>query len=109
MLIPPEADPVTPARMLTATASEIKGLSPPRSKTTSRSIAKAGNAATTAPKPTSDAVLKIGRTEALAPASSDVRKDARRVQFRATSTRMAVQSARMIDHSPSTFGRPTAP
>src|SRR5882757_8085132 len=38
-------------------------------RTQSRTITKAGSDATTAPKPTRLATLKMGRTEALAPAS----------------------------------------
>ncbi len=109
MLMPPEAEPVMPASTLTATASEISGFSPPMPSTPLRTSSKAGSAATTAPKPTSDAVLKIGSTEALAPSSSERVSAPSRLQWVAISTTMASVSARMIDHTPSTDGRPTAP
>ena len=68
MVRPPEAEPVSAARMLVATASETSG-PPSIASTQSRTTSKAGSAATTAPKPTRLATLSTGSTEALAPAS----------------------------------------
>jgi hypothetical protein len=49
MLMPPDADPVMPASALTATDSEIKGLSGAMPSTPSRRITKAASEAMTAP------------------------------------------------------------
>lgn len=69
--MPPDAEPVIPARRLTEIASEIRGLSPPIPITESRISAKADSEAMTEPNPTRLAVLKIGSSEAWAPASSE--------------------------------------
>ena len=74
---PPEAEPVSAASTLVATASETSG-PPSIDSTQSRTTAKAGSAATTAPKPTRLATLNAGRTEALAPASMLSRSAGRR-------------------------------
>ena len=66
--MPPEAEPVSAASTLVATASETSG-PPPIDSTHSRTIANAGSAATTAPKPTRLATVTTGSTDALAPAS----------------------------------------
>src|ERR1700689_3812954 len=74
MVNPPEAEPVSAASTLVATASDTSG--PPSIPTTqSRTTAKAGKAATTAPKPTRLATLSAGSADAFAPASS-VRRNA---------------------------------
>ena len=77
MVSPPEAEPVSAASMLVATASETSG-PPPIASTQSRTTSKAGIAATTAPKPTRLATLNAGSTEALAPASMLSRSAGRR-------------------------------
>ena len=64
---PPEAEPVRAASTFVDTASETSG-PPSIDKTHSRTMAKAGNAATTAPKPTRLATLRTGSTDAFAPA-----------------------------------------
>src|SRR5918993_210169 len=58
---PPDAEPVIPARTLTATASETSGyrLAP---RTHPWIVRKPGMVLITLPKPTSDAVLKIARS-----------------------------------------------
>src|SRR5262249_12312945 len=74
MVRPPEAEPVSAASTLVATASDTS--SPPSiDSTQSRTAAKAGSAATTAPKPTRLAMVTAGNTEALAPASMLARND----------------------------------
>ena len=60
-----------------ATASDTSG-PPSIPSTQSRTIANAGSAATTEPKPTRLATLSTGKTEALAPASMLSRKAGRR-------------------------------
>src|SRR5215472_11051188 len=61
---PPEAEPVRAAKRLVAIARETSG--PPAIDSTQlRTMANAGIAATTAPKPTRLATLSIGRTDAL--------------------------------------------
>src|SRR5262245_24737145 len=70
----PEAEPVSAARTFVATASETRG-PPSMDRTKSRTMAKAGSAATTAPKPKRLATLIAGSTEALAPASNVSRSD----------------------------------
>ena len=75
--IPPEAEPVSPASTFMATVSETSG--PPWiDSTASRTVAKAGMAATTAPKPTRLPTVRTGKTEELAPASMLSRKAGRR-------------------------------
>src|SRR6187200_1683759 len=101
MVRPPEAEPVSAARMLVATASETKG-PPPIPSTQSRTIWKAGTAATTAPKPTRLATLKIGSTEALAPASMVARRVGRRRKLSTTTARIAAASATATDQTPAT-------
>lgn len=59
-------------------ASETKGR-PLIPSTQLHTISKAGTAATTAPEPTRLATLKIGSTEALAPASVVARRVGRRL------------------------------
>src|SRR5262249_9963682 len=108
MVKPPEAEPVKAERTLVATASETSG-PPPIDRTQSRTTAKAGNAATTAPKPTRLATLRAGRTEALAPASIVSRNDGRRLQFNAITTAIAVARATTTAHTPPTAESDVAP
>ena len=80
-------------------ASETSG--PPEIDSThSRTIAKAGGAATTAPNPTRLATANIGNTEALAPASMLARRAGRRRQLKMMSVRLAVASATATDQTP---------
>src|ERR1700729_1658247 len=101
MVMPPEAEPVSAARMLVATASETRG-PPPIDSTQSRTTANAGSIATTAPNPTRLATLNAGNTDALAPASMLARKAGNRCQLSAISTRIDVASATATDHTPAT-------
>src|SRR4029078_4416458 len=94
-------DPVSAAKILVATARETRG-PPPMPSTQSRTISNAGRAATTAPKPTRLATLITGRTAAFAPASTEARKSGKRVRFRATTTRIATNSAIETDQIPPT-------
>ena len=73
-----------------------------RSSTQSRTTAKAGSAATTAPKPTRLATLNAGSTEALAPASMLSRNAGNRRRLTATTTTMAAASATATDQTPAT-------
>ncbi|MDT4868926.1 hypothetical protein FQZ97_1039230 [compost metagenome] len=66
--MPPEAVPVSAASAFIATTRETSG-PPGTSRTASRTKEKAGIAATTAPNPTRLAIVRIGSTEELAPAS----------------------------------------
>src|SRR6202035_3676733 len=84
-----------------ATASETSG-PPSIPSTQSRTIAKAGNAATTEPKPTRLATLRTGNTEALAPASIDARSDGSREKFTAIRTTTAAVKAVTTAHTPPT-------
>src|SRR6478672_12515064 len=88
MVNPPEAEPVRAARTFVAMASETSG--PPEiDSTQSRTIAKAGSAATTAPNPTRLATAKMGDTEAFAPASMLARRAVRRRQLKMMSVAQA--------------------
>src|SRR5262245_3249086 len=101
MVNPPEAEPVSAASTLVATASDTSG--PPSIPTTqSRTTAKAGKAATTAPKPTRLATLSAGRADALAPASTDWRNAGKRPRLQTTTTTMAAASATTTDQTPAT-------
>src|SRR5271167_4887241 len=108
MVNPPEAEPVSAARTFVAAASETRG-PPPIPRTQSRTTAKVGIAATTAPKPTRLATLSAGRTEALAPASMVSRKAGRRVRLMSTTTRIAAASAVTTAHTPPTAESDVAP
>ena len=94
---PPEAEPVSAARMLVATASDTSG-PPPMPSTASRTTSNAGSAATTAPKPTRLATLIAGSAEALTPASMVARRSGMRRKLRASTVRIAQVSA--VDHRP---------
>ena len=69
-----------------ASASETSG-PPPIDSTQSRTIAKAGIAATTAPKPTRLATLITGNTDAVAPASTVSRSAVSRLRLTAAASR----------------------
>src|ERR1700721_553406 len=106
--MPPEAEPVRAASTLVATASETNG--PPSIESTqSRTVANAGNIATTAPKPTRLATLSTGKTEALAPASILSRNFGNRARLARMRTRIAVASATATDHTPATADREVPP
>src|SRR6516164_6116893 len=105
---PPEAEPVKPESKLVATASETRG-PPPIDSTHSRTVVNAGTAATTAPKPTRLATLKIGRTDALAPASIVLRTSGKRRQLTTTTVTIAVIRALTTDHTPPTAASDVAP
>src|SRR5262245_65450341 len=95
--MPPDAEPVSAESTLVAIARDTSG-PPPIDSTRSRTTAKAGIAATTAPKPTRLATPMAGSTEALAPASMLSRKDGSREQLSATTVRIADESAVATDH-----------
>src|SRR5690242_15159041 len=101
MVRPPEAEPVKAASTFVAIARETRG--PPEiDNTQSRTIAKAGNAATTAPKPTRLATLKMGSTEAFAPASMLARTSGKRRWLRTISVALAAARATATDQTPAT-------
>src|SRR5260370_2045589 len=108
MVRPPEAEPVSADRTLVATASDTRG---PHSmpSTQPRTSAKAGRAATTAPKPTRLATLKAGRTAALAPASMLCRRLGRRRPVKSNSATIAAVRAAATDHTPPTAESGGAP
>lgn len=98
-----------PASRLTAIASEINGLSPPHAVTESLMMSKAVNDATTAPKPTRLAVLKIGSNDALAPLSTVLVSFGSLFQLVAIRARIDRVSAAMIDQTPRTESIVVAP
>src|SRR3954463_15161051 len=101
MVRPPDAEPVSAARMLVATASETSGpLSMPSTHVLTTS--KAGNDATTAPNPTRLDTLMIGSTAALAPASMVARRVGRRLKLVAIKITIAAASATITDQTPPT-------
>src|SRR5262245_19213006 len=84
-----------------ATVSDISG--PPRmDSTASRTVANAGKAATTAPKPTTLPTVNSGKTEELAPASMVSRKAGRRPKLRMTTAKDLAASATATDQTPAT-------
>src|ERR1700719_890730 len=101
MINPPEADPVMPPITLAATAIDTSG-PPGTARNPSRTTTNAGNAATTAPKPTRLAVLSAGSTEALAPASRVLRRSGRRLRRISTRTTEATANAVTTDQTPLT-------
>src|SRR3954447_803227 len=101
MVSPPDAEPVRAASKLVATASDTNG-PPPMPSTQSRTTAKAGSAATTAPKPTRLATLTAGSTDALAPASRLARRSGRLRYRTATSVAIAAASAVTTAQTPAT-------
>src|SRR5271169_3024541 len=99
MVRPPDAEPVMAERMLVATASQMSG-PPSIDRTQSRTMANAGTAATTAPKPTRLATLSAGSTDALAPAPMVARNDGNRDQLIAITVTIAAASAVITAHTP---------
>src|SRR5262245_59919129 len=108
MVSPPDAEPVSAASRLVATASETSG-PPPMPSTQSRTTANAGIAASTAPNPTRLATLTAGRTEALAPASMVLRRSGNCPQLMATTVATAQASAVATDQTPATADNVVAP
>src|ERR1700682_6408570 len=108
MVRPPDAEPVRAARILVATASETSG-PPSTPRTHVFTASKAGNDATTAPKPTRLATLIIGNTAAFAPASIVARRVGKRLKLVAINTAIATASAMMTDQTPPTAARDVAP
>src|SRR5262245_19906729 len=78
-------------------------------KTQSRTIAKAGKAATTAPKPTRLATLSAGKTDAFAAASMPSRRAKRRDRLTITNVTIAAKSATTTDHTPPIAERDVEP
>src|SRR6202163_1204891 len=108
MVRPPDAEPVRAARILVATASETSG-PPSTPRTHVFTASKAGNDATTAPKPTRLATLMIGSTAAFAPASIVARSVGKRLKLVAINTTIATASATMTDQTPPTAASDVAP
>src|SRR3981189_703079 len=108
MVRPPDADPVSAARILVATASETSG-PPSMPGTHAFTASKAGNDATTAPKPTRLATLMIGSTAAFAPASIVARRVGKRLKLVAINTTIATARATMTDQTPPTAASDVAP
>src|SRR5690606_6542023 len=77
--------------------------------TQSRTASKAGNAATTAPKPTRLATLRAGSTDAFAPASMVSRRPGSRWRLSRTTVATAAASAVMTDQTPATPAGDVAP
>src|SRR5262249_57346372 len=103
-----EAEPVSAASTLVATASETSG-PPSIASTQSRTVAKAGSAAMTAPNPTRLATLTAGSTDAFAPASMLWRNAGSRARLRSTTVAIAVASATTTDQTPATAPLDVAP
>src|SRR5207237_7501438 len=100
--------PVMADSRLVATASETSG-PPSIDNTHSRTMAKAGTAATTAPNPTRLATLSTGSTDALAPESIVSRKPGSRRQFTLMTVTIAAKSAVTTAHTPPTAESEVAP
>src|ERR1700736_6734717 len=105
---PPDAEPVMPPITLAATAIDTSG-PPGTARNPSRTTANAGNAATTAPKPTKLAVLSTGSTEALAPASRVLRNSGRRLRWITARISDAIASAVTTDQAPLTAESEVSP
>src|SRR5260370_33219052 len=101
MINPPDADPVMPPITLAATAIDTKG-PPGTARNPSRTTAKAGSAATTAPNPTRLAVLRPGSTDELAPASRVLRNCGKRRRGISTTTTEASATPVTTDQTPRT-------
>ena len=97
--MPPEADPVIPARTFTDMASDTRGLPTAISMMPDLMVSNADSEAMTAPNPTRLAVLKMGRTEASAPASRLSRRAENLFMFSAVSTAIEMTRAEMIDQT----------
>src|SRR4029077_19021261 len=108
MVRPPDAGPVSAARILVATASETSG-PPSMPRTQAFTASNAGNDATTAPKPTRLATLMIGSAAAFAPASIVARRVGRRLKLVAINTTIATASATITDQTPPTAESDAAP
>src|SRR3974390_805349 len=108
MVRPPEAEPVSAASTLVATASETSG-PPSIASTQSRTAVKAGSAAMTAPNPTRLATLTAGRTDALAPASMVWRRAGRRPRVQKERVAVAAGGAPTTDQTPATAEIEVAP
>src|ERR1700749_4794448 len=101
MVNPPDAEPVSAASTFVATASETSG--PPSIPTTqSRTAAKAGRAATTAPKPTRLATLSARSADAFPPASTDWRQAGNTLGVPKNTRTIAAASATTTDQTPAT-------
>jgi hypothetical protein len=99
--IPPDAVPVSPASTFMETANETSG-PPSIENTASRTNANAGNAATTAPKPTRLAIISIGKAAEFAPASRLSRGDGKRRKLMRMTVKFAAARATMTDQTPDT-------
>src|SRR5262245_21636484 len=108
MVSPPDAEPVSAARILVAIASETNG-PPSIASTQSRTAANAGSDATTAPNPTRLATETIGSTDALSPASMVARSAGNRLMLIAMTVRMAAKSATATDQTPATADNEVEP
>src|SRR5258708_18889511 len=108
MVNPPDAEPVRAASTLVATANDTSG-PPPMLSTASRTTAKAGIAATTAPKPTRLATLIAGSTAAFAPASIAARSAGTRRKLTASTVAIAQVSAVITAHTPPTAASDVLP
>src|SRR5262249_53264774 len=105
---PPEAEPVSAASTFVDTASDTSG-PPSIDSTQSRTMAKAGNAATTAPNPTRLATLSAGNTDALAPAVMLSRSPGSRRWLTEISVPIAAASATTTAHTPPTAASEVGP
>ena len=84
-------------------ASETRGAALDRERTQSRTVAKAGSAAMTAPNPTRLATLTAGSTGGICARISMLwRNSGRRVRLRSTTVAIAAASAATTDHTPAT-------
>src|SRR5262249_49750419 len=70
--------------------------------TASRTTVNAGNAATTAPKPTRLAIISMGNAAEFTPASRLSRGDGMRRKFTSSTLRLATASATTTDQTPDT-------
>src|SRR6516162_11572498 len=108
MVSPPEAEPVSAASTLVATASETSG-PPPIPSTASRTAPKGGMSATTAPNPTELATLTAGSTDAFAPASMVARRAGSRRWLTARTVAIAQARAVTTAQTPPTAARDVPP
>ena len=108
MVSPPDAEPVSADKTLVATASDTNG-PPSIDSTHSRTIAKAGIAATTAPKPTRLATLSAGNTAAFAPASMLERSAGSRRKLMAINVAIAAANAVTTAQTPPTAASEVSP
>jgi hypothetical protein len=99
--MPPEAVPVSPASAFMAMVNETSG-PPSIERTASVTVANAGRAPTTEPKPTRLLTVSSGKTDAMAPASRDCRTFGSRRQLTMTIVRQPAASASTTDQTPAT-------